>query len=318
MFTSIAVPLDCSAFGNAALPYAVSLARAGGTVELLHVHHPYMPGAVLEPLPQYRFEDVVEADVAADAGEFLRETTRLKDVSGLLASEFGIPVASRVLRGNPAEALTEHVRASGAELIVMATHGRGGAIRAWLDSISDALVRDGSLPVLLVRPGEAPVPADGEVRFRHLLVCIDGSFFSEAILDPAVERAGISGAEITLLYVASPADGYWLRSRGRQSPHYVDSYLDALASKLPAEVQPVHTRVVSQWSAARAILDELDGGAYDLVAMASHGRGGVRPLLLGSTADAVLRGSHVPVLLFCPHEATHSWGAAEQMAGASL
>ncbi|MGI9180388.1 MAG: hypothetical protein ACR2H9_07815 [Longimicrobiaceae bacterium] len=74
-----------------------------------------MPGAALEPLPQYRFEDVVEADDAADAAAFLRETTRLEEVSGLLAAEYGIPVASRVLRGSPAEVLAEHVRASGAE-----------------------------------------------------------------------------------------------------------------------------------------------------------------------------------------------------------
>lgn len=318
MFTSIAVPLDGSAFGDLALPYAVSLARRGGaTLQLMHVHRSSMPGAALEPLPQYRFEDVVEADEATDSAAFLRESRRLREIAQLLADEHGLVVSSCILHGSPADALAERAQTSGASLIVMATHAAGGVLHAWLASTSDAVARDSALPVLLVQPGAGATPPDGDVRFRRMLVPLDGSSFSEAIVAPAVDLARLMGAEITLLHVASPADGPWLRSRSRapgESPDYVEAYLESLVETLPPQRPPVRIRVVAHWSPARAILDELEQGDYDLVAMASHGRGGVRPLLLGSTADRVLRGTRLPVLLVCPHGAAHPEAAREAVA----
>jgi nucleotide-binding universal stress UspA family protein len=59
----------------------------------------------------------------------------------------------------------------------------------------------------------------------------------------------------------------------------------------------VQTRVVVSARAELAIL-EAAAAPTDLVALATHGRGGVQRLLLGSVADKVLRGCSTPVLLF--------------------
>ena len=58
--------------------------------------------------------------------------------------------------------------------------------------------------------------------------------------------------------------------------------------------------MVSNQPAAATILDEAGGGDVDLIALATHGRGGLPRLLLGSVADKVVRGSPVPVLVYRP------------------
>jgi len=62
----------------------------------------------------------------------------------------------------------------------------------------------------------------------------------------------------------------------------------------------VQTRVESHEQPARAILDDAETNAVDLIAVATQGRGGVKRLLLGSVADKVVRGAATPVLVHRP------------------
>jgi nucleotide-binding universal stress UspA family protein len=62
----------------------------------------------------------------------------------------------------------------------------------------------------------------------------------------------------------------------------------------------VQTRVVSHEQPAAAILNDASAHGADLVALATHGRGGLKRLLLGSVADKVLRGGTTPVLVCRP------------------
>ena len=87
---------------------------------------------------------------------------------------------------------------TGADLIVMATHGRGGLPRLVLGSFASYVVQHATVPVMLVRPGAtgtAPAPA-----FDHLLVPLDGSMLAEHALEYAAGVAQ-SGATLVLLRV---------------------------------------------------------------------------------------------------------------------
>jgi nucleotide-binding universal stress UspA family protein len=64
----------------------------------------------------------------------------------------------------------------------------------------------------------------------------------------------------------------------------------------------VATRVTDGY-VAEAILDYAEQNKIDLIAMSTHGRSGVRRMLLGSTADRVVHGAKMPVLLVRPEEA---------------
>ena len=80
----------------------------------------------------------------------------LKAVTGE-ARERGLEASFAVLRGRPAEALADYAAASGADLIVLASHGRGGLARWVLGSVADRLSRSSCVPVMVVRaPGCPP------------------------------------------------------------------------------------------------------------------------------------------------------------------
>jgi nucleotide-binding universal stress UspA family protein len=144
---------------------------------------------------------------------------------------------------------------------------------------------------------------------HHVLIPLDGSARAEGILDPALELGRLLGADFTLLRVIEPVILPDARLGGNAvsglNPDLLQAlqseaqaYLERIAEQLRARSARVQTRVVSNRWAAGAILEEAGAHAMYLIALATHGRGGVARLLLGSVADKVVRGASVPVLLW--------------------
>ena len=214
-------------------------------------------------------------------------------------------ICSALLEGYVTEALERHAREIDAKLIIMTTHGRTGVSRAWLGSVADSLVRHSNFPLLVIRPLE-----DGEtfpeVRFQHFLVPLDGSETGEKILEPAVELAKATGARFTLLHVVSPQ----LTVGTRVSPlpagqrdgrsEKAEAYLAGVADGLEKEGVEATSRIETHFAPARAILKVAEEEDVDLIALATHGYGGLKRALLGSVADKVLRSSRLPLLVQRP------------------
>jgi nucleotide-binding universal stress UspA family protein len=221
-------------------------------------------------------------------------------------------VSTRLLQGRVWEALVRHIEESGADLVVMATHGRGAFSRAWLGSVADALLRHTDRPVLLVRPLEddAPPPGDEDIDFSRILVPLDGSDLGRSILDPALELGSLFGARYHLLRVVSiPTESpspylpyampmnAGLIEGARQA---AVTAMDAAAEELRRRGVEADAEVVVDTQPSHVILTraaELDSG---LVALATHGRSGLSRIVLGSTADKVIRGAPGPVLVLRP------------------
>ena len=311
MIRTILVPLDGSSFGEHALPMALRLAqRSGARLELVHVHVHAAPEPDVEGLTPYHFEHVVEHDHAFDEEAFRADEQALERLATQLTREHPVAVEPRVLRGPVGPVLHRHAEALRADLVVMATHGRGGLSRSWLGSVADYLVRHASMPVLLVRPEDgASAPLAPPHDVRRILVPLDGSPFSEQILSPVVELTAQTGARLTLVRVLTPLLRYGVPPADLDAPEVLEEreraeeYLDAVAAQLAYRLQTPEVLVVRHPRAATAIIDEAAERKVDLIAMASHGRGGVARLLLGSTADKVVRGTHTPVLLYRPQGA---------------
>ena len=186
-------------------------------------------------------------------------------------------------------------QAQGVDLIVMTTHGYGRVNRAVLGSVADELVRRATVPILLTRPREA---ADGAppTTIHRILILLDGSTASEQVLWPALTIARLTGTACTLLHVveASAAGQESAAVEGEMT--LARRYLEAVAESCREQGADVTTRLVAARQAVAVILEE--GSGHDLIALATHGRGGIKRLLLGSVADKVLREAHVPVLLY--------------------
>jgi nucleotide-binding universal stress UspA family protein len=299
MFNTILVPLDGSSFAGQALPWALAIARrANASLNLVRGHVRY---ALKEPASRCGpFAPVEEAGCKRQEQTYLDATARwLASVSPVRTTTALIP--GGVAAVNPDD-LVEHVRSRGADLIVMATHGRGPVSRFFLGSVADELIRRSAAPVLLVQPREpAPSLLPGPTVGR-VLVPLDGSALAEQALGPAADLARLFEAECTLLRVVPPTAV--LPHSGAAHPALASSgeaeareYLARLAERLRAEGLRARARLVVSRHAEEAILEEARSSGSGLIALATHGRGGVSRMVLGSVADKVIRGSAVPVLV---------------------
>jgi nucleotide-binding universal stress UspA family protein len=140
----ILVPTDFSPASDLAVDYAVGMAgRSGGAVEVLHVVDvTSLATALAQALgtdrPDLRDRLIGEAE------------RRLAEVRAKCASS-QVSASSHVLTGQAARAIAERAFNSGADLIVMGTHGRSGVAHLVLGSVAERVLRIAPCPVLVVR-----------------------------------------------------------------------------------------------------------------------------------------------------------------------
>ena len=141
---NILVPVDFSNASKHALRYACELADTfEATLHVLHaVENPYRAGGYTEfyALPP-EFFDQVEQEARKQLETLLTREERAR---------YGAVLVYRT--GVPATEILDYVRAEGnIDLIVMATHGRGGVARLMMGSVADKVVRGAPCPVLTLR-----------------------------------------------------------------------------------------------------------------------------------------------------------------------
>jgi len=149
----------------------------------------------------------------------------------------------------------------------------------------------------------------GEVTpFGHVLCPIDFSETSRGAVEFAAELAAPGGAGITLLHVVELPVSYAgeppLAGFVGDLDKHAAQLLEQWAAELRAKVTvPVATRsrIGSPGGQTLAVLD--DDPTFDLVVMGSHGRTGLRRVLLGSVAEKVVRHAGCPVLVARPRSA---------------
>ena len=304
MLRSVMVPLDGSEFSESSLPLAGKVARlTGASLHLAHVHRPYEPDDLLFTTP-FQFEHVSVAEY--DAWDRDREERYMAGIADKLTRE-GASVDTRVLDGTEvAGELIDYADRVATDMIVMTSHGRSGMRRAWLGSVADEIIRRTSLPLIVIHPAEGRAESEGGISVRHILVPLDGSELAESVLGPASELARAAGARLTLARVVPAPDTFGDVSAAAGAG-YVDAltedalrYLEDKAAPLRMEGLTVATHVVAGVAPAPAIADLADRLDADLIAIATHGRGGIKRTVLGSVADRLLRSASVPILVMRP------------------
>ena len=293
MYHSVLVPLDGSPFSEQALPLALSIARrAGAQLHLAHVHAAPRAGSV----------------PAADQARSDNERMYFEHLVQHLRVDSDVPVTTILLSGPVAQALREYATVAETDLIVMTTHGRGALSSAWLGSIPDTLMRCVSQPVLLVRPAGPRPDLLRAPAVKHVLVPLDGSALAEQMLAYATELCRLMEAECTLLQAIEPLfTAYWPElpaivadeQAQEQLRAQAQAYLDHVAAQLRARGLRVRTATVVE-QAATAVLDYARDHEVDLIALETHGHGGLVRWIVGGVADKVIRGAGVPVLLHRP------------------
>jgi nucleotide-binding universal stress UspA family protein len=319
MFRKILVPLDGSTFAEHALPLALAIARqSGAAIQLARVHAPSTAIFLGSEVP---------ADLSVETA--LRDQQYLDLMKQTLTPTTSGPVTATLLNGIPiGDLLHEQACRSGADLIVMTTHGRGPLSRLWLGSVADWLIRHTDVPVLLVRPQEGAPHFTSAPAVPRVLIPLDGTEVAEQILEPAIALGTLLGADFTLLRVITPmlrgnchlatpethgeALIKQLQTLQAQCRLDAENYVERVARRLRAQGLRVRTAVVVREHPAVAILEQARAEGAGVIAMATHGRGGLARLLMGSVADKVLRGAEVPLLIRRPVSVPHAAPAKEE------
>ena len=141
---TILVPLDGSSLAEAALTPAMEIARESGAVWCCCVR----PWATGSPMAD---PNEAQVEVVREAEEYLAEARARVTTAGVADVEIS------VWYGPPVEAIVEAARFRKADLIVMSSHGRSGLGRLVLGSVAESVLRSTSVPILLIRPGDAPL-----------------------------------------------------------------------------------------------------------------------------------------------------------------
>lgn len=275
MYAHVVIPLDGSERAESALPTAAVLARRGG--------------AALELVA------VVNDDESSQArADYLNSIAVDIDVR---------EVTTQVLvGGHPGERIAGLQLDRPEVVVCMATHGRTGLVQTALGSTAAEVVRRGYGSVVLVGPRAG---AHGIAGFNRLVACLDGSKWSEMILPTATSWTDGLSLELDLVEVLTPdVAEQMLTAHIPSADIREDAYLARTGNGLRHEGRVVTWEVLHNAHPAKAITDFASTRDDSLIAMTTHGRGGLAQLVTGSVATSVVHTAHCPVLLLRPEGLT--------------
>jgi nucleotide-binding universal stress UspA family protein len=276
MIASLLVALDSSAYAHSAREQAVAIAKVYGArltgVYVLDIRYVEMPPYVDY---SYTFEAVAPVVAPADMmGSFRAKSARILTDFQEAVAAVGPTVQTRAEEGVPSQVIADLGRSH--DLIVMGKrgeHARWG--RDLLGSTAENVARRSAVPVLLVEP-EYRALSNGVVLF-------DGSDPANRALKLAADLAVHTG--LALKVVTADDDP----ERGRATQAAASAYLGPLGVRADYEVVPGR--------AAKAAAGLLKKEAADLLVMGMRGHFVLHDLILGGTAEQLMRSVELPILL---------------------
>jgi nucleotide-binding universal stress UspA family protein len=288
----ILVGTDFSLTASVAVDWAVELARQqGARVEL--VHSVTVPPSV----PEYVASSAIAAGPAFDAEVRRAAFDRLEKEAAALRDR-GIEVDTWMALGTPSQVICDRASEISARAIVVGTRGLTGLRHLLLGSTTERVVQKAPCPVLSVHP------EDRGRTLRTILIPTDFSEDAERAIHTARQLLAPLAPEARLIllhafnlpieytaYGPIPTSVHYLQDTGLDAERRLQEMTDRLAVE----------GIAVDWAAREGdpsvvIVEEAESRGADLIAMGTHGRSGLRHLLLGSTAERVVQHARCPVM----------------------
>lgn len=296
---NILVPIDFSRMSIQAIETAKGFAqRFGATIHLAHVHQFYYPAGITAPMPPFIPYSTYTYDQEAEK--------RAARALNLLAKKHELsPSTAHLLTGAPAfDEICRLARELPADLIITPTHGRTGLKHIFLGSTAERIVQHSPCPVLVSRQPKKQAKNGARGFINTILVPVDFSDCSLRGLNYAVGFADKCAAKIILLHAvelgyAHTSDGYAMydlselkkaaqKDAERQMAEFVKA---ARFGRVPFET------AIRTGSSVEEISAFADSHDVDLILTSTHGLTGFKHVLIGSTAEKVVRHAPCPVLV---------------------
>jgi nucleotide-binding universal stress UspA family protein len=245
---------------------------------------------VLSVIPPYRGDlelvgvGNVLTSIRKPCDDALEEAKRIAEAEGVL-------IRPTCEDGEAFERIVDLAEAENCDLIVMGRRGLHRLERALVGSVTARVIGYSQKDVLIV-------PKGSSVGWTKILFTTDGSKYSRAAAEKAIDFARSYGGELKILSVVDvPSEFYG------EAPQIVDDLI-AMAHRYTEEARDraaasgVRTETfVREGEAYEAIIRTAREQQVNTIVMGSHGRTGLRRLLMGSVAEKVIGHAPCPVLI---------------------
>lgn len=288
-FNKILVPIDFSEYSERAFNYALALSgQFGSRLTLINIDELFRSVYPEDGMQLYNIEETAQKRIELIQSQLQKYIQQ--------AAEKNIPATYAIVRGDSvSEKLLEHIEQNQYDMVVMGTHGRTGLKHIFLGSIAEKIVRLSPAPVLTIHECVDCFKA------KKILVPIDFSAYSLQALEYAKSIANSLGAEITVMHVIErviyPAfypEGYYPIVDFEPKLH--DQILESIDVFLKQIPDITVDKVVTAGRPSDEIVQYANNNQIDLIIMATRGLSGLQHLIVGSTAERIVRLSSIPVL----------------------
>lgn len=253
-------------------------------------------------VPQFLYAEgmVPPKDLFDDLqAETLEKIEEARAVAHEVAPE--IKIGHTIAEGSPIDMLLE--LSKGVTMIVMGSRGMGGLSGMVMGSVSSSVVSHASCPVVVVREDNHVTE---DTKYGPVVVGVDGSEVSQKATEVAFAEAAARGAELIAVHTwmdmqvqaslagLSAAQAEWAEVEKDQANLLDERLLEFIAKYPDVKVKKVITRD----RPVRALSDAAVGA--QLLVVGSHGRGGFKGMLLGSTSRSLLQSAPCPMMVVRP------------------
>ena len=234
--------------------------------------------------------------------EALKLIEKAREIAHEVAPD--ILIGHTIAEGSPIDMLLD--MSNDVTMIVLGSRGLGGLSGAVLGSVSAAVVSHAHCPVVVVREDNAVTDVS---KYGPVVVGVDGSEVSAKATEYAFQEADARGAELIAIHTwmdmqaqaslagLAAAQAQWEEIEAQQIQVLRDR-IAPLVEKYP-DVQV--KKIITRDRPVRALSEQAEGA--QLLVVGSHGRGGFRGMLIGSTSRALLQSAPCPMMVVRPESA---------------
>jgi nucleotide-binding universal stress UspA family protein len=294
MFERVLVPLDGSSLAESVLPHVVAFARAFGSKCTL-----------VRVLERSAAEDEVHPVDPLDWRIRKAQATSYLDeqAEALRAAELAAEIA--VLEGIPAARICEYAQEEEIGLIIMSSHGKSGISRWNVSSVVQKTAQHARTSILIVRAYQPKVTGLDSLRYRKVVLPLDGSRRAEMALSPVTTLVQFHGAELLLVHAVERPELPLRKPLSDEDRKLVEGlvdrkekagklYLDELRSQLSVGFE---TRTVICEDVPASLRRLLRDEEADLLVLTAHGHSADTQRPYGSLTLNFIEYGAIPLLI---------------------
>ena len=275
--SSVLHATDFSPSSEVATEYAAVLARAfDARLDILHAHRMELPPYFT---PDQNLE--LEQELARAQDSIMEHLRALVDAR--VPPE--VPTELLVADEFPTEAILASARERQPGLVVLGSHGRTGIARTLLGSVSENVLREIRIPLLITRPPSEETSTTAPPAVERILCSINYTPHSLRAVEVAAALAGRLDARLTVLHS--------LESSGDEAAER-----DRVCSWVPGSVDAScrwHVNI-ARGNPAEQIISAAEEDGADMIVVGGRHRSFLKASVLGATTERVVRHAHCPVL----------------------